>query len=127
MRHLYVLLSLAALQYAGSAMAECLKPDVGGQLAQGRLMIAEKQDPTVLGERNYVLELNTAVCLDANSSVEAVERAQTIHVLPTDEYIRAAFQRLVGQTVIVRGRPFATFMTPYYAPIEMHVSDINRR
>ena len=72
MRYLHVLLSLATLQNGGLAMAECLKSNVDGQFAQGRLTIVRAQDAA--GR----LELNAAVCLDADDPDDAVKSARTI-------------------------------------------------
>ena len=78
MRYLHVLLSLAAFQYGGLAMAQCLKSNVDGQSAQGRLTIVRAQDAAGRPERPYILELNAAVCLDADDPDDAVKSARTI-------------------------------------------------
>ena len=127
MRYLHVLLSLAAFQYGGLAMAQCLKSNVDGQSAQGRLTIVRAQDAAGRPERPYILELNAAVCLDADDPDDAVKSARTIQVFPEEEKLALAFERLVGQTLTVRGNPFAAMTMHHHAPIVMGVTDIESR
>jgi hypothetical protein len=74
----------------------------------------------------YILELNAAVCLDADDPDDAVRSARTIQVFPEEEKLALAFERLVGQTLTVRGNPAAMTMH-HHAPIVMGVTHIESR
>jgi hypothetical protein len=78
-------------------------------------------------ERPYILRLASNSCLDADDSDEAVKKTRTIHVFPDDEKLEPVFRKLVGKTVIVRGKPMAAHTAHHHAPIILQVTEINQR
>jgi hypothetical protein len=127
MCHAQAFLCFALVSLAAPAMAECLKDNVEGQAAEGRLTIERAQDAAGRPERPYILRLASASCLDADDPDDAVESTRTIHVFPADEKLQPVFRKLVGKTVVVRGSPFAAHTAHHHAPIVMGVTEINQR
>jgi Domain of unknown function (DUF4431) len=124
MRYCHVFLYVALVTFATAASAECLKANVEGQNAQGRLTVGRAQDAAGRPEKPYILRLTSGVCLDADDPDEAVKNTRTIHVFPAEEKLEPAFRRLVGKTVAVRGRPFPALTSHHHAPIVMQVNEI---
>ena len=118
---------LAIALLATPAAAECLKANVDGQGAQGRLTVNSAKDAAGRAERPYILQLRAAECLDAEDPDEAVKSTRTIHVFPADEKLMPAFKRLVGKSVSVRGNPFNAHTAHHHAPIVMGVTEISTR
>jgi Domain of unknown function (DUF4431) len=125
MRHCYAFACVAAVSFATSALAECLKPNVKGQSAEGQLTISNAEDAAGRSERPYILKLAANACLDADDVDEAVKSTRTIHVFTADEKLQPAFRRAVGKMVVVRGSPFAAQTAHHHAPIVMMVTEIN--
>ena len=116
---------LAALLLPAPASAECLKSNVEGQVAQGRLTIGRAHDAAGRPERPFILILAANACLDAGDPDDAVKSTRTIHVFPADEKMQPAFQRMVGKAVIVHGSAFAAMSAHHHAPIVMQVTAID--
>src|SRR5450631_261856 len=106
MRYAQIFLCFALVPLATSAMAECLKANVEGQTAEGRLTVIRAQDAAGRTERPYILRLASNSCLDADAPDDAVKGTRTIHVFPADEKLQPLFHKLVGKTVVVHGNPF---------------------
>jgi hypothetical protein len=124
--HLTLVIGVLMLS-ATTASAECLKANVEGQGAQGRLTIGRAHDAAGRPERPYILRLSASACLDADDPDEAVKNTRTIHVAPADEKMTPAFRRLVGKIVTVRGNPFGAHTAHHHAPIVMLVTEIRPR
>jgi hypothetical protein len=127
MRFATVLACLALFGSVSSTQAECLKPNVDGQTAQGKLTVGRAQDAAGRPERPYILQLAAAICLDADDSFAAVASTRTIHVFPGNAKLQPAFRRLTDKIVVVRGNPFAAHTAHHHAPIVMQVSEIRQR
>ena len=127
MRYLHVFVCFALVPLASSAVAECLRSNVEGQSAQGRLAIGRARDAAGRPETPYILRLAANACLDAKNRDEIVRRARTIHIVPTDENLRRTLRHLVGKTVIVRGNPSIAYTARHHTRIVMHVTEINAR
>jgi hypothetical protein len=128
MRGLHLLLSLALiLQNVGPAEAGCLRANADWQSARGRLTTARAHDAAGRPETPYILELDVAICLQAEDPDEAVGSARTMQVFPDDEKLAPAFRRLIGKMVTVRGNPFAAMTAHHHAPIVMGVTEIEPR
>jgi hypothetical protein len=84
MRHLHVFVCFALVPLASSAVAECLKSNVEGQSAQGRLAIGRARDAAGRPETPYILRLAANACLDAKNRDElSGEHARFILSPPT--------------------------------------------
>ena len=127
MQYLHVLICFALVPFATSAVAECLKPNVEGQSAQGQLAIGRARDAAGRPETPYILRLASNACLDANNRDEAVRRARTIHIFPANENLRPTFRHLAGKTVVVHGSPSIAYTAHHHARIVMQVTEINAR
>lgn len=122
-----VLACLVSLPLATSVAAECLKPNVEAQVAQGKLTVGRAQDAAGRRESPYILQLASDACLDADDSDEGVKNTRTIHVFPSNQKLEPAFRRLAGKAVVVRGSPFIAHTAHHHAPIVMQVTEINPR
>jgi Domain of unknown function (DUF4431) len=127
MRRAQVFMCLILVPLATPTMAECLKNNVDGQSATGRLTIMRAEDAAGRPERPYILRLASNVCLDADDPDEAVKKTLTIHVFPADENQEPTFRKLVGKSIIVRGKPMAAHTVHHHAPIILQVTEINQR
>jgi hypothetical protein len=127
MRQCYAFACVAVVSFATSALAECLKPNVDGQSAEGRLTISKAEDAAGRPERPYILRLAADACLDANEVDEAVKNTRTVHVFTFDEKLQPALRRAVGKLVVVHGSPFAAETAHHHAPIVMKITEINLR
>jgi hypothetical protein len=127
MRYAQIFLCFALVPLATSAMAECLKANIEGQTAEGRLTVIRAQDAAGRTERPYILRLASNSCLDADAPDDAVKGTRTIHVFPADEKLQPLFHKLVGKTVVVHGNPFPAQTAHHHAPIVMQVDEINQR
>jgi hypothetical protein len=127
MRQCYAFACVAVVFFATSALAECLKPNVNGQPAEGQLTISKAEDAAGRSERSYILKLAANACLDADEIDEAVRGTRTIHVFAADEKLEPAFRSAVGKMVVVRGSPFPAQTAHHHAPIVMSVTEINLR
>ena len=117
---------VASVVVSVPAHAQCLKPNVEGQAAQGQLTIGRAQDANGRPERPYILRLSANACLDADPPDDPVKATRTIHVVPNETLI-AAFRQLTGKAVAVTGSPFGAHTAHHHAPIVMMVSDIRAR
>jgi hypothetical protein len=127
MKYLHVLVCMASVPLASAAVAECLKSNVKGQAAEGRLAIGRARDAAGRPETPYILRLASNACLDAANRDQAVRSARTIHMFPADENMRRTFRLLAGKTVVVRGSPSTASTAHHHAPIVMHVTEIKLR
>jgi uncharacterized protein DUF4431 len=125
MHRCHAIILLAALSIPASATAECLKSNVAGQVAQGRLTVERAHDAAGRPERPFILMLAASACLDADDPEDAVKSTRTIHVFPADEKMQPVFRRMVGKAVIVHGSPFAAMTAHHHAPIVMEVTAID--
>jgi Domain of unknown function (DUF4431) len=117
----------AVLLLATPAAGECLKANVDGQGAQGKLTVGRAKDAAGRPERPYILQLTANACLDAEDPDEAVKSTRTIHLAPGDEKLLPAIRKLVGKTVEVRGNPFGAHTAHHHAPIVMLITEIRAR
>ena len=127
MRFCYVLFGVAISLCSATAQADCLKENVAGQVAQGRLTIGRAHDAAGRTERPYILHLGAEACLDTEDPDDAVKSTRTIHVFPENEKLAPAFRRLVGKTVVLHGNPFPAITAHHHAPIVMGVTQIQPR
>jgi hypothetical protein len=119
------LIAVAISSIASAAAAQCMKDDTPAQVVEGRLTVAQVKDAAGRPERPYILRLPTAACLDAQDPEARVKSTMTIHIYPADSRLARDFRRLVGKTVLVRGRPFAAHTAHHHAPIVMQVTEID--
>lgn len=122
-----VFIYFALVSLSTSAVAECLKSNVEGQTAHGRLAIGRARDAAGRPETPYILRLASNACLDAGNSDKVVRRARTIHIFPAADKLQPAFRQLAGKTVVVRGIPFIAHTAHHHAPIVMQVTEISPR
>jgi hypothetical protein len=102
-----------------------MKDDAPGEIAEGRLTIANARDAAGRPERPYILRLPAATCLASADPDNRVKSTRTIHVYPANDKLAHEFKRFVGKTVLVRGRPFARHTAHHHAPIVMEVTEID--
>jgi hypothetical protein len=119
------LIVVAIGSIASSASAQCMKDGAPAQVAEGRLTVAQAKDAAGRPQRPYILRLPTAACLDAQDPDDRVKSTMTIHVYPAESRLARDLRRMVGKTVLVRGRPFAAHTAHHHAPIVMEVTEID--
>jgi Domain of unknown function (DUF4431) len=124
MRALLFAVALASL--AGSAQAaECMRDNVAGQIAEGRLSKGMFEDAAGNPEQAYVLTLPVPACLSGGDAEGSVDSTATIHVYSSDETVSRQLEELVGRDVHLRGTPFVAHTAHHHAPIVMEVSEID--
>jgi Domain of unknown function (DUF4431) len=121
-----VALVVASLLVSVPAHAQCLKPNLEGQAAEGQLTVGRAQDANGRPERPYILRLSANTCLDAEPPDDPVKATRTIHIVPNEKLV-SAFRRLAGKAVVVSGSPFGAHTAHHHAPIVMMVSEIRAR
>ena len=109
---------------AASASAACMKPNAEGAV-RGRLSIGRFTDAADRPETAFILRLPTAACLDGEDEDERVGSTRAIHVYSANDREQKALRRLIGKTVLVRGKPFARHTAHHHAPIVMEVTGID--
>ena len=109
-----------------AADAACMKSDQP-EPAEGRLTLGRFKDAADRPETAFILQLAAAVCLDAQDAEDRVDSTRTIHVYSTDDAIQSSLRRLVGRTVLVRGRSFSAHTAHHHAPIVMNLSDVRAK
>src|SRR3990170_4007000 len=92
-----------------------------------KLAIGTARDAAGRLERPYILTLVSPACLTANDPDDSVKSTPTIHIFSSKQKVHAQIARLVGKTVLVRGRPFAAHTAHHHAPIVMDIIEINPR
>jgi hypothetical protein len=121
---MYALLGVAALLATMAPASACMKDTAASEVAVGRLVIAKAKDAAGRPERPYILNLRMAACLTATDPEDSVKQTSTIHVFAKDAVVQAGLARLVGKSVRVRGRVFASHTAHHHAPIVMEVAEV---
>jgi hypothetical protein len=125
MRIYLVAISLLGVVLAcDEAFAACLRADVAGQTAEGRLRTyrlppsGKKTGP----RQRYIVTLRVPACLDSEART-----SRTIEIYSLDSATREKMRRLAGKTVIVRGTPRLPSRAHHEAKIIMTVEEIRAR
>jgi hypothetical protein len=126
MRALILALAVALGVDAGAASAACMNPDAE-EIAEGRLTVGKFKDADGRPETAFILRLPAPACLDGKGEDDRVKGTRTIHVYSGNAAIQHSLRRLVGKTVLVRGKPFAHHTAHHHAPIVMEVREVDRR
>jgi hypothetical protein len=103
----------------------CMSDQSGEEIAEGKLSIASKRDAAGRPEKPYILTLPAPACLSAKDPEDSVKSTRTIHIFSSHANVHAKIGRLVGKTVLVRGKPFAAHTAHHHAPIVMDISEID--
>jgi Domain of unknown function (DUF4431) len=111
---------------ACAASAACMNPNEEG-MAEGRLTVGRFKDAADRPETAFILRLPATACLDGEDEEERVASTKTIHVYSQNDRIQKSMTKLVGKTVVVRGKPFAQHTAHHHAPIVLEVMKIDLR
>jgi hypothetical protein len=122
-----LLLMGAAIALAAMPALACMSDQSDNEIAEGKLAIGTARDAAGRLERPYILTLVSPACLTANDPDDSVKSTPTIHLFSSKQKVHAQIARLVGKTVLVRGRPFAAHTAHHHAPIVMDIIEINPR
>lgn len=107
--------------------ARCMKAGAADEIAEGTLAQGMFQDAAGRPERAFILTLPAATCLIGDDESDEVKSALAIHLYTSTEVLQNQLQRLVGETVFVRGKPFGAMTVHHHAPIVMEISEIDSR
>jgi uncharacterized protein DUF4431 len=107
------------------AAIACMSDQSETEIAEGRLSITLRRDAAGRPERPYILSLVVPACLTAKDPEDSVKSTRTIHIFSSQEKVHAKIGKLVGKTVLVRGKAFAGHTSHHHAPIVMDISDID--
>jgi acetyl-CoA carboxylase alpha subunit len=118
------LLAAAALLTTIAPAHACMKETAESEVAVGKLVVAKAKDAAGRPERPYILHLRIATCLTATDPEDSVKQTSTMHVFAHDAAVQAGLARLVGKSVRVRGRVFASHTAHHHAPIVMEVAEV---
>ena len=126
MRLLAVLIALAmTVGASASAAAQCMQDNQPDQIAEGTLSLGQFEDAAGRPEQAYILTLPVPTCLSGGDADSTVESTITIHIYSFDSAVSQTFEGLIGQSIQVRGTPFAAHTAHHHAPIVMDVSWID--
>jgi hypothetical protein len=107
-----------------AAVAECLKAEVEGQSAEGRLERVRFIDVDY-GNRveiAFILSLAKAACLDGTDESDKIDSTLRIHVFSMDKAIQGRLQASIGRQIRMLGLPFGEHTAHHRAPIVMRVT-----
>ena len=120
---------LASLLFGLTPVAAqtCLRDNVAGQRAEGRLTLGRYRDAADRPQSAYILLLTAPTCLASDDPDYRVKSTQKIHIHSSSDKIHATIQRHVGATIRVHGKPYSAHTAHHHAPIVFDVSKIARR
>ncbi len=122
----WAVLALAVvLVLAGGPAAACMSDQSPREIAESKLSIATRSDAAGRPEKPYILTLPKPACLTAKDPDDSVKSTRTIHIFSSQDKVHARIGKLVGKTVLVRGRPFPAHTSHHHAPIVMDISEID--
>ena len=119
MNRLARLVIFGALVCSGGsyAVAQCMDPNQASEAAVGHLVQRQFRDAAGRPEDAYILTLPSPICLSSEEETDNVEGATTLHLVAENETLDAKLRSLVGQVVMVRGKPFGAITVHHHAPI----------
>jgi len=117
-----VMITISGL--GSQAIAQCMDADRESEMAVGELSQHTFKDAAGRPELEFILTLPTPVCLRGKEDTDNVETARTIHLGQGNEFVMTELRRHLGNTVLVRGRPFGALTVHHHAPIVMTVRDV---
>ncbi|HLL27371.1 MAG TPA: hypothetical protein VKT73_06940 [Xanthobacteraceae bacterium] len=109
-----------------AATAECLKAEVEGQVAQGRLERVRFVDVDY-GNRveiAYILNLAQPACLEGEDEYDKIESTLKIHVYSMDKPILQRLEANIGRQIRVLGWAFGEHTIHHRAPIVMNITAV---
>ena len=112
-----------------AAAAECLKAEVEGQGAEGRLERVRFTDVDY-GNRvevAFILNLAKLACLEGEDEYEKIDSTLKIHVFSMDKAIDHSLRANIGRRVRVLGWAFGEHTAHHRAPIVMRVTAVEAR
>jgi hypothetical protein len=107
-----------------AAAAECLKAEVEGQLAEGRLERVTFTDVDY-GNRvevAFIFNLAKPACLEGEDEYDKIASALKIHVFSMDKAIDRRLRASIGRQFRVTGWAFGEHTAHHRAPIVMRVT-----
>lgn len=119
-----VVASVAILSPGANAIAQCLDTERPSEAVAGTLAQHTFMDAAGRPEPAFILNLPVSLCLRGRDEPDNVEAARTIHLSAHDGFVQAELQRLLGETVLARGKPFGALTVHHHAPIVMAVDHL---
>lgn len=113
--------AILLISSGSGADAQCMDVNHEPEAAVGELASERFTDAAGRLEEAYILKPLIPMCLRGEEDLDNVDGAASVHLVPNDESIAAKFQELLGQSVIVRGKPFGAITVHHHAPIVMKV------
>ena len=121
-----LLLSLVvALATSSVGAADCMKSNVDGAMAEGRLSLGQFEDAAGRPEQAFILTLPAPACLSGEEELDNQKNVETVHVFSFDDGLLAGLKKYVGKDVRVRGTPFPAHTAHHHAPIVMSITEID--
>ena len=106
--------------------AECLKAEMEGESAEGRLQRVRFTDVDY-GNRvefAFILNLAKAACLDGEDEFDKIDSTLKIHVFSMDKAIDHSLRANIGRQIRVLGWPYGEHTAHHRAPIVMRVTAV---
>ena len=120
-----LIFTVLAVTAQAAHATECMQDNQPDQIAEGTLSFGQFEDAAGRPEQAYILTLPVPACLSSSDADSAVRSTTTIHIYSFDSAVSEAFEGLIGQSVQVRGTPFAAHTAHHHAPIVMDVGEID--
>ncbi|MGE3428788.1 MAG: hypothetical protein AB7I44_18700 [Hyphomicrobiaceae bacterium] len=114
----------AAIAFGSKAIAQCMTTDRPSETLAGTLKQDTYSDAAGRPEPAFILELPASTCLQGLVESDNVDDASKIHLTTDDAILLNELQRLLGDTVAIRGRPFGALTVHHHAPIVMSIDHV---
>lgn len=108
------------------ARAQCLQANFN-EIVEGHLAQRQFWDAAGRPEPAFLLILSAPVCLSGEYELDNVDTARSIQIYSGDDEVERRIGRLVGERVVVQGKPFGAATVHHHAPIVMDVARIDAR
>jgi hypothetical protein len=127
-KQLFPALFATALFFACDAAlaVECLKAEVEGQSAEGRVERVRFTDIDYGNRVEFAFILNLAkpACLDGEDAYDKIDSTLKIHVFSMDKAIDHSLRANIGRQIRVLGWTFGEHTAHHRAPIVMRVTAV---
>ena len=114
----------AALFLLNQPARACLNSESDTESITGKLIALSSSENTENSPKRFVVELEEAQCLDHLDPEMNVESSSTVQIIIEDEQLQNTIEGLAGQTVTIKGRPFAARTREHIAPIILQAIEL---
>lgn len=119
----FLAIAILLLGAGSGAAAQCMDANQETEAAAGELARKRFSDAAGRPEEEYILTLPVPICIRGEDDLDNVDGANSVHLVPDGGSVASKLRELLGQSVIVRGKPFGAITVHHHAPIVMSVTE----